>query len=87
MGIESKITGKGQTTIPIEVREKLDLKPGDRVSYHVEDGRVVISKKRSIMELAGILHDPNRKPISVEEMDDVIQKSAIARYERSFDRD
>jgi len=31
MSYQSKITSKGQTTIPQEVRDYLKLKPGDRI--------------------------------------------------------
>jgi antitoxin PrlF len=45
MGIAySKITAKSQTVIPREVREKLGLKPGDRVRYSYSAKRVTIEK-------------------------------------------
>jgi len=40
----SKITSKSQTVIPREVRERLDLKPGDRVRYAVTETGVQIAK-------------------------------------------
>ena len=68
MTIRSKITAKGQTTIPVEIREALGLKQGDHVTYTMEGKTVRIGKTRSAMELAGILHDPKRKPLTIEEM-------------------
>ena len=45
MGIAfSKVTSKSQTVIPREVREKLGLKPGDRVRYSTTDRGVIIDK-------------------------------------------
>jgi antitoxin PrlF len=45
MGIAySKITTKSQTVIPREVRERLGLKPGDRVRYSYTAERVTIDK-------------------------------------------
>ena len=45
MGIAfSKVTSKSQTVIPREVREKLGLKPGDRLRYSTTDKGVVIEK-------------------------------------------
>ena len=35
------ITKKGQVSIPAEVRRKLGLKPGDRISFIVEDGKLI----------------------------------------------
>ena len=87
MGYDSKITSKGQTTIPVEVRERLGLKPGDMLDYEVKDGLMIVRKKRSALELAGILHDPERKALSLEEMENAIAGGIVERYERSLDRD
>ncbi|MGB3501889.1 MAG: AbrB/MazE/SpoVT family DNA-binding domain-containing protein [Mesorhizobium sp.] len=66
----SKITAKGQTTIPVEVREFLKLKPGDRLRYVRNNGAIELRAKTGrASDLAGIFHDPDRKPLSVEEMD------------------
>lgn len=87
MGIESKITSKGQTTIPAEIREFLALHPGDRIGYEIRDGRVeIVPKNRSALDFAGILHDPGRKPVSVEEMNEAIGAAVTERYERTRDR-
>jgi AbrB family looped-hinge helix DNA binding protein len=40
----SKLTAKGQTTIPREVRERLSLRPGDLICYQIEDGTVRLRK-------------------------------------------
>ena len=40
----SKLSSKGQVTIPIEIRERLSLEPGDTVIYEVEDGRAVLRR-------------------------------------------
>lgn len=42
--IASKITAKGQTTIPAEIRAKLRLRPGDAVVYRETKGGIVIRK-------------------------------------------
>lgn len=39
----ARISSKGQITIPKEVRNKLNLKEGDKVLFIVEDGKVVIA--------------------------------------------
>ena len=45
MNAISKITAKGQTTIPREVRAALKSKPGDLISWDVEpDGRVAVRR-------------------------------------------
>ena len=40
----SRVSVKSQTVIPREVREKLDLKPGDRLRYRVTDDGVLLDK-------------------------------------------
>ena len=42
--ITSKISSKGQVTIPKKVRETLGVKPGDLVRYEIKKG--VVSLKR-----------------------------------------
>ena len=34
--MRSTITSKGQVTIPVEIREKLDLKPGDILEFEAD---------------------------------------------------
>ena len=41
----SRITSKGQTTIPRAVREKLSLRPGDVIIYEVTDDEVRLRKQ------------------------------------------
>ena len=40
----SKLSIKGQITIPKEVREKLGVKPGDWIAYELENGTVSIRR-------------------------------------------
>ena len=41
----SKITAKGQTTVPREIRAALKSKPGDMIAWDVEpDGRVAVRR-------------------------------------------
>lgn len=65
------ITSKGQITLPKEVRDDLQLKEGDRVSFEKVDGRYVLRpQNKNIMDLAGVLHRPGEKALSIEEMDE-----------------
>ena len=40
------ITSKGQITIPQEVRQRLGLKQGDKVTFEVENGLTVLKPYR-----------------------------------------
>jgi len=42
----STITSKGQTTVPKEVREALDVGPGDKLTWQVCGGKVVLTTER-----------------------------------------
>jgi AbrB family looped-hinge helix DNA binding protein len=56
MGAVSKITAKGQTTLPAEIRAALGVTPGDRLRYRtLSDGSVVIEKAPDLSDLRGIL--------------------------------
>jgi AbrB family looped-hinge helix DNA binding protein len=39
----SRISSKGQVTIPIDIRKKLSLKEGDKVLFMEEEGKVFIA--------------------------------------------
>jgi len=40
----SKITAKGQTTIPSKVRQALGLKSGDRILFEEEGDKIVLKR-------------------------------------------
>ena len=42
----STITSKGQTTVPKEVREALDLDAGAKLTWEISGGRVAITTER-----------------------------------------
>jgi AbrB family looped-hinge helix DNA binding protein len=42
--VESRITSKGQVSIPAAVRRRLDVTPGARVEWLERDGEVVIRR-------------------------------------------
>lgn len=44
----AKITAKGQITIPIHIRKKLNLKDGDKVIFLEENGRVVMENSTKV---------------------------------------
>ena len=40
----SRLTSKFQATVPSAIRDKLDLKAGDSIAFHVEGEEVVLRK-------------------------------------------
>ncbi len=73
----SKITSKGQITLPKKIRNALDLHPGNRVEFILDNkGRVhMIPVKTSIQELKGMVPAPD-KPVTIREMQEAIEKGA-----------
>ncbi len=42
----SKVTQRGQTTLPVKVRETLNAKPGDTLEYEILDDGVLVRVKQ-----------------------------------------
>jgi len=82
----STVTSKGQVTIPKEVRDKLRIGTGDRLSFVVrEDGVVELRPETADLRvLYGVL-EYKGKPRSIEEMDEAI-RDAVAEPGRRTDR-
>ena len=54
----SKITSKGQVTIPKEIREKFGLEAGEEINFAIVDGQLVLKKKSMLSKLeswAGVI--------------------------------
>ncbi len=70
------LTSKGQTTIPKEIRDYLDLQPGDRIEFTVRENTVELrAATRKVTDLRGFLPKP-AKPLSLAAIDAVIRKRA-----------
>jgi AbrB family looped-hinge helix DNA binding protein len=71
----SRVTSKGQTTIPKEIRKYLHLQPGDKIDFVVnENGKVMLEPAAiDVTEIEGILYKPGRGTVSIEEMNQVIK--------------
>lgn len=67
---ESTITAKGQTTVPLQIRQSIGAASGTRLVWHVmPDGSLVVrAKTKSILDLAGSLKAPKGKHVAVEDM-------------------
>jgi AbrB family looped-hinge helix DNA binding protein len=69
------ITSKGQVTIPIDIRNSLNLDAGDKIEFIVtKEGEAVLrllSKK--VDDVFGILRNPKQKAVSIDEMNEAIK--------------
>lgn len=71
----STLTKKGQITIPVQVRKRMGLHPGDDVGFIVEDGEVRLVRKESRIEAAFGICKTNIS-LSVDDMEKVIKQRA-----------
>jgi len=71
----SILTSKGQITIPKNVRNKLNLKTGDKVDFKVTDGEVILTPvSKSVSEVFGILSGKTNKKMSINQMIDLLKE-------------
>jgi AbrB family looped-hinge helix DNA binding protein len=75
--MEAKITSKGQITLPVELRTRLGLEPGDRVMFVEEANGSFTIRARSgtFADLRGILADKIKKRPTSEEIDQWIDEA------------
>lgn len=83
------LTSKNQMTLPKQVREDLNLRPGDRLVFRKQGGQYVLEAKprRSALDFAGALHDPTRERLTQAEIKSAGPTAALDRDERNLDRD
>jgi antitoxin PrlF len=75
---QSTITDKFQTTIPLEVREALKLKPRQRISYEVRPDRTAVMRPEPALdELFGSLK--LSRPVASSREEKQAARQAMAR--------
>lgn len=80
--MSSTVTAKGQATIPVEIREQLQLKPGARLQWFVDvHGRMVVLPERPLESLRGILK--GYKPVNTADPEEIAAQAAVERDRRS----
>lgn len=84
MGEVTRITEKGQATIPKALREQYNLEPGDEVVwFDTEDGIVV--KKRTRTEARGMLLADTASADQRAEVAEELRSRLEGRRERNYD--
>jgi AbrB family looped-hinge helix DNA binding protein len=79
--MEATLSSKGQATIPKAVRDRLQIKPGDRFKFFFHPDGVIILPRISTARLKGMVPKP-AQPVSLEEMDRAIAEGATERFRR-----
>lgn len=84
MSQRTRITEKGQTTIPKDLREKYDLEPGDEVMW-VETDEGLVVKKRSRTAARGALVPDDISPEKREEVAAELSERLRDRRDRNYE--
>ena len=73
----ARVTSKGQITVPKRIRERLGVRPGDRIVFReLDDGSVVVEAETvDLLGLRGGVK-PRRRGISLEKMEEAIRGGA-----------
>jgi len=74
----STVTSRGQTTIPGEIRQALNIKPGDRLEYAIEGNYATIRVHPGLSSLKGALASKKGKNLSFAEIREAAAKAAYA---------
>ena len=62
---------KGQVTIPLEMRQRLGIKPKDKVEFALDDGQIKVSPARSRLSEIYRSVPPLDRPLTDQQMSDV----------------
>ena len=75
----STLTDKGQTTVPLEVREALKVKPRQRLEWTIQpDGTAIVQPQSSALNLFGTLRSAKKFPGRTAERETTMR--AVARH-------
>jgi len=73
----ARVSSKGQITIPVEIRKKLNLKEGDKVLFIEENGKIVLANSSyiALKEMQDAMKDEAEKVglVSEEDVNDLIK--------------
>jgi AbrB family looped-hinge helix DNA binding protein len=67
MNTASRITSKGQVTIPYHIRSKFGFNSGDAIEFEEKDDYIIFRKAKNLMEYVGCLDGANL-PDDLEEL-------------------
>ena len=71
VGMKSRVTERGQVTIPKKLRDRLGIRPGQTVEFHQDQGRIVLTKgsvKDPLDAWFGALPQPRSTDEMIEEL-------------------
>ena len=77
----STITSKGQITIPLEIRQRLQLRKGQRIEFQLDaKGRLILEPLTTdFRRLKGIVRSSRKRAPSLAEIDRAIADGYVGR--------
>lgn len=85
----ARVSSKGQITIPIEIRKKLNLKEGDKVLFVEENGNIFVLNASlvALREIQGNMKDEGKKQNlnSEEDVNQYVEKIREEKWEQKHE--
>ncbi len=79
---ETRVLEKGRLTVPRDLRARLDLKKGDKVRFHLQEGKIRLIVPRLEEDLVertrGVLKGVEPE-LTVEELEDALLKAVASK--------
>ncbi len=80
----AKLNRKGQVTVPKEIRDRIGLQAGSKLELQLlpDDTISVRLVQADAMRLRGLLKSPHSKPLTIEQMDQGIERYVREKFPR-----
>lgn len=76
------VTSKGQVTIPVDIRQMLDIQPNDQVVIQVSEGRVEIKQAPMKLEQTFSAVPALKNPVSFKQMRDIAIEEHLEKFKK-----
>lgn len=82
------LTSKGQITLPKEIRDRLRLDAGAMLDFELLPDDTIVARpvKADARRIRGLLKSPHPQPLSVEEMDEGVERHLRDKHVRETPR-
>ncbi len=84
-----RMTSKGQTTVPKQVRDFLGLEEGSQIEWVVDDVKAIVIPSTPLrsVDLANFLGKPPKGAgATIKDLDEAIGQAVVERFERAVRR-
>ena len=81
----TRVTRKGQITVPIEIRRALGLQEGDKVAVLLEDGRATLERRPSVVARTAGIFKSDRPVLSPEQEQEEFERGVAEDVRRGLE--